>query len=375
MTIKSSTTFLLRLGVLALCLLAPQLAAAQDPPKPADPAPDPDKVTLNFFKDTEVGGLVDGYYLYNSNKVNPSFHAFDVTHNSFTLSMAEVWLAKSPSADSPIGYKIRMNFGQAAGIMSTGNDQYVEEAYGSYLAPVGKGLQIDFGKFVTTAGAEVIEAKDDWNYTRGLLFQLAIPLWHAGLRLTYSPTDKVTLIGGVVNGWNNLTDNNTGKTVLGTIIVKPNSKVSISENYIGGPEQAADNSDWRSISDTVLSYTATDMVSVLLNYDYGRDTVAGAVNQWQGLAGSVKIQANKFAAVIPRVEYFNDKNGWSTGTPQNLTSATVTLELKPKDNFMWRLEYRGDFSDTATFTDDAGAAKKNQQSIVFGFLYNFSSKM
>ena len=34
-------------------------AAAQDP---AAPPPDPDKVTLNFFKNTEIGGLVDGYY-------------------------------------------------------------------------------------------------------------------------------------------------------------------------------------------------------------------------------------------------------------------------------------------------------------------------
>jgi hypothetical protein len=117
------------------------------------------------------------------------------------------------------------------------------------------------------------------------------------------------------------------------------------------------------------------MVSVLANYDYGHETIAGVSNRWQGVAGSVKVQANQFAAVIPRVEYYNDRDGWSTGTPQNLTSFTFTLELKPKDNFMWRIEYRGDFSDTATFTDDAGAAKKNQQSIVFGFLYNFSSKM
>src|SRR5437870_754235 len=77
MTIKSGTAFILRLGILLLCLTAPQLAFAQDPPKPADPAPDPDKVTLNFFKGTEVGGLVDTYYLWNSTKVAPLFHSFD----------------------------------------------------------------------------------------------------------------------------------------------------------------------------------------------------------------------------------------------------------------------------------------------------------
>src|SRR5262245_45979157 len=202
MTTKSGTTFIFRLGLLLLCLIAPQLAWAQDQPKPADatPPPDPDKVTLNFFKGTEIGGLVDAYYFWNSNKVNPLYQAFDVLHNNFDVSMAEVWIAKSPTADSRVGYKIRTTFGSAADLMASASGQFaaespyknIEEAYGSYLAPAGKGLQIDIGKFVTNAGAEVIEAKDDWNYSRSLLFQLAIPLYHSGVRLTYSPSDKVT---------------------------------------------------------------------------------------------------------------------------------------------------------------------------------------
>ncbi len=377
MTIKSGSTFFLRLGALLLCLAAPQLAAAQDPAKPADPAPDPDKVTLNFFRGTEVGGLVDGYYLWNSNKVDPSYHAFDSFHNKFDLSMAEVWLAKAPTTDSPIGYKVRLNFGHATSVFTPATDgdyKNIEEAYGSYMAPVGKGLQIDFGKFVTNAGAEVVEAKDDWNYSRSLLFQLAIPVYHAGVRLTYSPNDKVTLMGGVVNGWNNVNDNNTGKTVMASVTLKPTGAVSIIENYIGGPEQANDSSDWRTLSDTVVSYTATPMVSLMANYDYGRDTILGVVNTWQGIAGYAKIQATKIVAVVPRVEWFKDANGWSTGTTQNLTGATLTLEIKPADNFMWRVEYRGDFSNKSPFTDSVGAAKSNQNMLILGFLYSFSSK-
>jgi Putative beta-barrel porin-2, OmpL-like. bbp2 len=394
MTIKSSTTLFVRLGLLLLCLAAPQLAAAQDPPKPADPAPDPDKVTLNFFKNTEVGGLVDGFYLWNSTKTAPLFHAFDVKHNSFDLSMAEVWLAKAPTTDSPVGYKVRLNFGSAPDIMAGASGQFnaessyknIEEAYGSYMAPVGKGLQIDFGKFVTNAGAEVIEAKDDWNYSRSLLFQLAIPLYHAGVRVTYSPNDKVTLMGGVINGWNDVSDNNTGKSVMASVTLKPTAAVSIIENYIGGPEQPqavviGGSQPWRTLSDTVVSFTATPMISLMANYDYGRDTVAGVtgagtVNTWQGIAGYAKFQPTKFVAVVPRVEYFKDANGFTTGSPQNLTSATLTLELKPADNFMWRIEYRGDFSNKTSgpFVDSTGAPQKNQNILILGFLYSFSSK-
>jgi len=383
MTMKSGTTFFLRLGALLLCLATPQLAAAQEAPKPAEPAPapapapDPDKVTLNFFKGTEVGGLVDGYYLWNSNKTAPMFHAFDASHNSFDVSMAELWLGKSPTTDSPVGYKIRLNFGHASSVMTPATDsdyKYIEEAYGSYLAPAGKGLQIDFGKFVTNAGAEVIEAKDDWNYTRSLLFQNAIPFTHTGIRLTYSPNDKVTLMGGVVNGWNTVIDQNTGKTVMASITLKPNAATQIVENYIGGPEQANDSTDFRNLSDTVVSYTVNPIVSLLANYDYGRDTVNNVAQTWQGIAGYAKIQANKIVAIVPRVEWFQDKQGFTTGTAQNLSDATLTIEIKPADNFMWRIEYRGDFSNKSPFIDSTGTAQKNQNMLVLGFLYSFSSK-
>ena len=159
---------------LAACLMSVATAssvAAQDP------APDPDKVTLNFFKNTEIGGLVDGYYDYFSTKSDGQYRNFDTSHNAFTLNMAELWVAKTPASDSPVGYKIRLNYGPAASNLIAfaepgGPLVNVEEAYGSYLA--GK-AQIDFGKFVTNAGAEVIEAKDNWNYSRSLLFALAIP--------------------------------------------------------------------------------------------------------------------------------------------------------------------------------------------------------
>ena len=63
--------------------------------------------------------------------------------------------------------------------------QYLKEGYFSYLAPVGKGLQVDVGKFVTPMGAEVIESKDNWNYSRSLLFTWAEPSVQSGLRVSY----------------------------------------------------------------------------------------------------------------------------------------------------------------------------------------------
>jgi hypothetical protein len=340
-----------------------------------DPAPDPDKVTLNFFKGTEIGGLVDGYYDWFSTKSDGVYRNFDTKHNAFTLNMAEIWVAKAPATDSPVGYKVKLNFGPATSNLihfaePTTPLVNVEEAYGSYMAPAGKGLQIDFGKFVTNAGAEVIEAKDNWNYSRSLLFALAIPYYHAGIRVVYAPSDKVSLMAGVVNGWNNVAENNTGKTVMASVTFKPNGSSSIIGNYIGGPETAGTNDNFRNLLDVVASYTVDPKLSVMGNFDVGKD----GDSKWWGVAGYLKYQATDMVAVVPRVEYYDDQNGFSTGIVQKLKEATVTLEIKPASSFMWRIEYRGDFSDQEVFTTDSGAPKKNQQSISFGFLYSFSSK-
>jgi Putative beta-barrel porin-2, OmpL-like. bbp2 len=344
-----------------------------DPAKPADatpPAPDPDKVTLNFFRGTEVGGLVDGYYQWYSTKQNGLYRAFDQSHNAFTVSMAELWLAKTPASDSPIGYKIRMNFGEASHVYTPATDidyKYIEEAYGSYLH--GK-AQIDFGKFVTNAGAEVVEAKDNWNYTRSLLFQLTIPVYHAGIRMNYTANDKVSFMVGLVNGWNNVVETNTGKTFMASITLKPSAKFSFIENYIGGPETAGTNDNARNLSDTVIMYNAAK-VSLMANLDF----VGEGGQTSSGFAGYLKYQANPKFAIVPRYEYLSDGGAaFGSGLKQNLQDFTLTLELKGADNFIWRIEYRGDYSDQNVFKTDTGSFNSSQQSIAFGFLYSFSSK-
>jgi hypothetical protein len=368
----------LLLGALRPATAAAQVTAVEAPAAAeASAAQAPATGGTTLFENTELGGLIDAYYAWYSTKQPGLFHSFDTAHNQFTLSMAEVWLTKAPTADSRAGFKVKLNFGPAATAINFAEPNRdlvnVEEGFVSYLVPAGKGLQFDVGKFVTPAGAEVIEAKDDWNYSRSLLFQNAIPFYHAGVRVTYTASDKVTLMAAAVNGWNNVVENNTGKTVIGSITLKPTGAFSVVENYIGGPEQAKNNSDWRHLSDTVVSYTLSPMVSFLGNYDYARESVGGTSVHWQGVAGYAKFQPTKLVAVIPRVEYFDDEAGFS-GVVQKIKEFTLTLELKPADNFMWRIEYRGDMSDVAAFQTDSGTLKKNQQQLVFGLLYNFSSK-
>ena len=116
------------------------------------------------------------------------------------------------------------------------------------------------------------------------------------------------------------------------------------------------------------------MVSVMGNYDYGKDTLLGEGVHWQGIAGYAKIQATPTFALIPRVEWFEDPDGFMTGTAQTLKEVTITGEVKLADNLFWRIEYRHDTSDVASVKKHASELSKTQNTIGFGLMYSFSTK-
>src|SRR6266550_5133010 len=242
------------------------LKGSDKPATPATPAPAPGQSNLvtsaaapgaapaapslaGLLGPTTLSGFVDVYYGQNFN--NPTSQTnglrfFDAPTNQFGLNLVELVVDKTPDpTNSRTGYHIALGFGQAMNVVNgsepragLGFDQYLKEAYFSYLAPVGKGLQVDVGKFVTPMGAEVIESKDNWNYSRGLLFTWAIPFYHFGARAKYTFNDKYNVTGFVLNGWNNIVDNNSGKTYGFSFVGNPTKTASFIVNYLAGPEEA-----------------------------------------------------------------------------------------------------------------------------------------
>ncbi|MGB7220784.1 MAG: porin [Vicinamibacterales bacterium] len=369
----------MKLSAAALRTAAGALAASPTPAAAQAPAAGADPI-LTFFQNTELSGFVDGYYLYNFNKGagGNALRAFDVTHNSFSLNLIELAIERKPMSESRGGYRIDFDYGPTAGFVNFVNAteiEHIQQAYVSYLAPVGSGLQLDFGRFVTPHGAEVIETKDNMNYSRSLLFTWAIPFAHTGLRASYSVNDMVTIGGFLVNGWDVNTDNNTGKTVGGMVTLKPFDALSVIAGYMGGPEQTGNNSDWRHLLDTTLSYTLNPKITLVGNYDYGHESFGAAGDaKWQGVAGYVKYQANDWFALSPRFEIFSDTDGVRTGTAQDAKGVTVTADVKHKDGVRLFIEYRRDFSNVDFFVDDAGAPVNHQDTVTFGMVYAFSSK-
>jgi Putative beta-barrel porin-2, OmpL-like. bbp2 len=343
---------------------AAQDGAAAAPPAPTTPDFTGDFTGLNFFKGVQFGGFLDAYYMYDFNapgsmKIDPGqSRNFDLNHNSLTLSQVDLEAMKAVSETSPLGYMVQMVFGPTANLVNGGDAgignstaMHFMQYYMTLRAPGKRGVTLDFGKFVTPMGEEVIDNRANWNYSRGLLFSLAIPYYHFGARATLPLNGKVTLTAFLVNGWNNVIDNNGGKTGGFSLALNPSSKFGVVLNYLGGPEQPGSTSK-RNTFDAVLTAKLGSKMTFVENVDYGKDTNAadGSHVHWVGTASYLRLQPNAKFALTPRFEFYNDPEGFTSGTRQELKEFTLTPEFTVHSNLIIRVEYRHDWSNAPTFT-------------------------
>jgi len=371
-----------------------------------------------------ISGFGDVYYGYDYNhpENNQSgLRAFEAPTNGFAFNMAELILDKpadASSAESRLGYHVSAGYGEAAKVVngsdtafSDGSNFYVKEAYVDYLAPIGKGLTITVGKFVTPIGAEVIESNANWNYSRSLLFYYAIPYFHFGASAKYAFNPKIAVTGYLVNGWNNTVINHeaayyndtpgisSGLTYGVSLAYTPNAKWSVIENYFAGPVIDAYNfsaeslvpvTDWKQLSDTVIGYTPNSKWAFQLNGDYGfgprfynypdgegEPPVEGPATKWWGVAGYAKYTWTPKTNFAVRYEYYDDTNGSTSligfEEPGFAQEVTGTYSYNLTSALLVRAEYRYDFASQPIFAKSTDGFVKEQNTAYLSFVYSFSS--
>ena len=330
--------------------------ATADAPKPADatpPAPPPK------YDGWAFSGLVDAYSTYNSLGAPMSVNQlqnFDLHSGAPRLSLLKATVDKS---DKIVGIHLDVGFGETMRLIHAGDVaaqenkglRYVEQMYAILKPNHTHGTEIDFGQFVTSAGAEVIESSSNWNYTRSLLFSWAIPYYHFGLRTSTPVTKELTVGVQVVNAWNTVWGNHDLQNV-GLTAAYTKTKFTYSANYYVGKSDLGAHVGARNLFDTTLLLTPNGKLNIYINGDYGRDDVyGGGYNQWYGLAGAGRYQLTKVFAIAARAEFFNDPGGFETGTKQNISEGTITGEGKVNDHLVARLEYRHDASSQPFFEE------------------------
>ncbi len=373
-----------------------------------------DRGVLDFLRDRTFNVTLDGYYGYNFNKpvgrIN-LLRAYDVQSNSFSLSQATIVIERAPNVEAGrhFGARLDLMYGQATETVqgSAANEgrpqayRPVWQAFGTYVAPVGKGLTVDFGKFASSLGYETNYNKDDYNYSRSYYFNF-LPFYHLGLRAKYPISDKVTVMYHLMNGTQQAEDFNGFKSQHVALILTPVKSVSWQVNYYVGQEQRDLASELNPgipslptqpglstniirptpngrlhMFDTYATWNATDKLILAAEGDYVVNRVldVSAPARVSGGVAYARYQFTPKFALAGRAEYLSDRGGLFSGVTQALKETTLTGEFKVADGFILRAEWRRDISNRPFFLSDAlGSLKKQQNTATLGMIWWFGRK-
>lgn len=320
-----------------------------------------------------ASGYVDAGYNYMSADTGGSLRVFDVEHSEFSLNQVATFLAYQPKEGA--GVFVNLTAGEDADLISSfgsssGDNFDVTQAYAQYATGA---LTLMAGKYVTLNGAEVIDSRGVPNASRGILFGYAIPFSHTGARAALA-LGATTLYAGVNNGWDQLDDTNKGKTGELGISFGAGPLSVFASGYAGKEVSGASGLDGlRTISDVVVTLKAGDRLTFIVNGDYGaqEDAIAPDDNAaWLGVAGYVNAQFTPRFRGSLRGEWFNDKDGFRTGTKQEWKEVTLTFAHACDSQLDLLFEVRGDQSNAMAFTED-GVATDDNTSVNLKALYKF----
>ena len=359
---------------------------------------------------TVTGYLDLGYTSLNSTGLfvgGAPARVFDVPNanassnfSSVNLNQASITIAKAPkegfggliNAIAGQDANVFASYGAGAVVAGATNpyrNSHTVDATQAYASYAGGALTLIAGKFTSLAGAEVIASASDTNASRSILFGYAVPYTHTGARATYAATDTVSLIAGVNNGWDQVTDMNTDKTIEIGFTAAPSKIFSLAGVYYSGNELAGGvaalpvltSNGNRQLFNLVATLNATEQLSFVVEYDSASQANAALANgttgtaKWDGLAAYVNYQFNDKWRTSLRSEYMNDKDGYKLAfvgaTGQTWSESTLTLAYMPAASFELRGEVRGDSSNQNVFLSSDGTAKSSQTSVGMEALYKF----
>jgi hypothetical protein len=343
-----------------------------------------------------MGGFLDSSYTWSSNHPNRpkdiSGRYFDKDHNTVVFNNFHVFVEK-PEKDWGVGFRISGDFGRTGELLREAtlwgktltNEPSAElrEAYLMTTIPVGAGIGVKGGLFVTTLGTEILPNPGAYNdnISRSFLFNFAVPLRHLGLLFTYPLLKTLSLNAGVVTGWDNPRDNNSGPSGLAGFTFTPMDQFSWVSNFIYGPEQRKRTGNHRFTMSHVATIKPIDPLALMVEYTLGHEDQASLGGSrdamWHGLAAIASWGwTDRFTTAL-RGEVFRDRDGARLGgaanghADQTLAEVTLTGSYKFTKMLLGRVEFRQDLADEPFYKKGASRADKNQTTLAAQLIYGF----
>jgi hypothetical protein len=371
-------------GALVSALLATPLASVAQsggpPPPPASdttakpaPAPAPSTNTVEtLLAGFKLAGYAAGSYSYSGRSVDTTIvgRIYDRLQNRFMLNAVAVVLDKPYDATKlSAGFHTELLLGQDAypirsNGFNLGSEADVPHLYVTLNVPTanGNGVQFKVGRIPTLMGLEVIETVANPNWSEGNQFIYVENFTGTGISVETKFNNRVDVQFRVINGWDQVSDNNTHKSLMGRVGIYPDAVTSLGLLGYWGPEQPSNN-DANRYGVEALLWRKLGKAAVWVQGDYGQEQANAALPdptqdaKWWALGSWITYDLSSSLGLALRGDYLNDENGartnglfgFLTNTGQKVGSGTATLNIRAWPNAVVRPEVRYDRSTLATF--------------------------
>ncbi len=335
-------------------------------------------VTASYFHDSSEPPASSGH-------ISPGY-LWNRVNDSLTLNKVKLTLASRPverSGDEfQVAFRTSLIFGQDAPIVNSGSKiigfDVLREAYVEMNVPIGTGLNVRAGELISLLNYESGDGgAANNNFSQGFQWFFTGNGPAAGIQLGYSLTDWLDVKGRVQNGlYAGPVDNNSSKTFVGEIGIKPTDKLWFNLIGFGGREDAGfAQSLWG--ASVLGGWQATPRLSFGTELDYfsfhnpAGHVPSGDSPVWSGGLWTAYDFTPKVGLAL-RTEFLSDKDGVDmsggalgfrnpSGTGQDITSGALTLNYKPVPRIKIQPEIRFDHTSWS-----GGFVPGKQNRVIFG---------
>ncbi len=339
----------------------------------------------------KLSGYVTTSYVYASQPTDGTIvgRLYDRFHDTFVANAARITLERPVAADKvDAGFRVDAVFGQNATVLQSagfnlGDQGDLPQAFVTLNLPTGGGNYVQFkaGKMWTLLDVELIDEVLNPNFSLGYQFAYLTNFTNTGFGVDAKLSAKVDAQLRLINGWDVVQDNNTGKSFMGRVGITPSDKAALSFLVHYGPEQAGSTTNKRYGGEFVGTFKPASTTTIYAQLDAGGEqgiAAGGDDAKWLGAGLWGVFDLDKKFSLALRGDYIDDQDGVRTsgvlGFPaapsRTLGSVTATLNVRTWPHALVRPELRYEHSSQDDF-GTPGDASNTQLTIGMALSYIF----
>jgi len=313
------------------------------------------------LKNIYLFGGIDIYYLHDLNNPHSQDRpGFEYSHTRTQQISLNTGIFGLSYKDRKVRGKFGLVFGDYSNsnysAESVGLRNIMEAVVGYNFAPK---LWFDAGVFGSHIGFEAAFGPENPTLTRSIVANSS-PYFETGAKLTYTPSKNWELVALVLNGWQNIQDNNANKALGTQIAFKPKSNITFnSSTFLGEGNNDPDTIKTRFFHNFYTLVDVTDSIHIAFQFDYGIEKG----NQWYGFTLIGKQDLGPRMSMVGRVEYFKDKHqiiyGTNTEHGFELSSMSAGIDYKLTQNVLFRTEAKMLLSPDDIFETETGVINRD----------------